>query len=134
MLEVQPPQLEPVLAAMDPEGWVNLRPAVDPDDDPGEPSRMLLGMFGARGPAVPLCTWHPGERQVGIEHSWGPKVSRRLSIPEGWRVVQDHPRRGIVLAVPAGVSDEEVLTWLIEVGSQLCTIPTDGTWVVQLFP
>lgn len=134
VVELHPPDLGPLLDVLDPAGWVNLRPAIDPDDDPGEPSSGLFALFSARGPAVPLCTWHPGERSMGIEHGTGPKVARRLDLPPGWRVAQDHPRRGLVVVVPLGVPDAEALAWLVEAGTQLCPVPTTRTWVAEVHP
>jgi hypothetical protein len=134
IVEVTPPDYAPVLAALVPKGWVNLRPAVDPDDDPGLPSNALLGMFGARGPAVPLCTWHPGDRLAGVEHGTGPKVARRIEVPAGWRVVQDHPRRGLVVKVPDEMSTEQVLAWLVATGTALCLVPFPGTWIADVRP
>jgi hypothetical protein len=134
IIELVPPDFAAVVAALDPKGWVNLRPKVDPDDDPGVPSNALLGMFGARGPAVPLCTWHPGDRLAGVEHGTGPKVARRIELPVGWRVVQDHPRRGLVVAVPAQVEAEDVLAWLVATGDALCQVPYSGTWLADVRP
>ena len=134
VVEVRPPDLAPLLDVLDRSGWVNLRPAIDPEQAPADPSSGLFALFGARGPAVPLCTWHAGERAAGIEHGTGPKVVRRLDVPSGWRVTQDHPRRGLVVAVPPGVGDEEVLAWLISAGTQLCPVPTTGTWVAEVHP
>jgi hypothetical protein len=134
VVEVRPPDLAPLLEVLDPAGWVNLRPAIDPDDAPPDPSSGLFALFGARGPVVPLCTWNPGERSAGIEHGTGPKVARRLEIPPGWRVAQDHPRRGLVVVVPLGTGDDEALHWLIAAGTLLCPVPTTGTWVAEIRP
>ena len=66
---------------------------------------------------VPVCTWVPGERSrngiehvaLGIEHGSGIKAVERLRergvrLPEGWEVMQDHPKRGLVVAVPPSVA------------------------------
>jgi hypothetical protein len=79
-----------------------------------------------------LATWHPGERSAGIEHSTGPKVARRVDVPTGWRVIQDHPRRGLVVRVPAEVADAEVLRWLVELGEALSQVPTSGRWIAEV--
>ena len=133
LVQFTPPAFGDVLAALDPSGWVNLQPDVDPDDLP-PPQSGFFGMFGNRGPLVPFCTWHAGERMAGIQHAGGPKLARRIEIPAGWRVTGDHPKRGLVVAVPAGAGDDEVLAWLVRVGSDLCSVPTSGRWVAELHP
>jgi len=123
--------LTPVLAALDGRGWVNLQPEVDETAESPAPS-ALFSIFGARGPAVPFATWHPGERAAGIQHGTGPKVARRIDVPGGWRVVQDHPKRGLVLRVPVGVDDATVLRWLLVTGASLCPLPLLGRWVAEV--
>ena len=131
------------------QGWINLRPLVH-DDDEQAPVRVpgpgLFGMFGAGGPPVPLCTWTPGERRrrgvepasVGVQHAAGPKVLRRLPelgtpVPDGWAVVQDHPRRGLVVRPPADTPPEAALTWLLGVGEALCVPPVSGWWTAAVY-
>jgi hypothetical protein len=123
--------LGPVLAALDQRGWVNLQPDVE-DAPPPPPAGWFGSVFSNRGPALPLATWHPGERSAGIEHSTGPKVARRVDVPTGWRVIQDHPRRGLVVRVPAEVADAEVLGWLVELGEALSQVPTSGRWIAEV--
>lgn len=119
------------VAAIDARGWVNLRP--DLDDLP-PPSKGWFGnVFSNRGPAVPLATWHPGERAAGIEHGTGSKLDGRAHVPTGWRVVQDHPRRGLVVHVPDAVADAEVIRWLVELGEELSPVPTAGRWTAVVF-
>ena len=118
------------VAAIEPGGWINLRP--DLDDLP-PPSRGWLGhVFSNRGPAAPLATWHPGERAAGMEHGTGSKLGDRANVPAGWRVVQDHPRRGLVVQVPEGVADAEVVRWLVELGEELSPFTTAGRWTAQV--
>ena len=116
---------------LDPHGWVNMHPDVAEHDVPPD-GGGFFGIFSARGPLIPLCTWHPGERSAGVQHATGPKVVRRVDVPAGWRVVQDHPRRGLVLRVPAGVPDEDVLRWLVDVGRSVCPVPTRDQWIAEL--
>jgi hypothetical protein len=119
--------LAPVEAALDPAGWVNLEP--DVDDPPPEPRKGWFGsVFSNRGPMLPFATWHPGERSAGLQHDTGPKLARRVEIPPGWRVAHDHPRRGLVLRVPEGVTDAEVLRWLVDTGEALSPIETFRKW------
>jgi len=124
-------EVEDVAERLDERGWVNLQPGVSEENLP-PPTSSLFGLFSARGPVVPLCTWHPGERSAGVQHATGPKVARRIDVPAAWRIVQDHPRRGIVVRVPVDVTDVEVLRWLVAVGGQLCPVPTTGQLLAEL--
>ena len=86
------------------DGWINLNPQVRPEDEP--PPRAGLSTLLLAGPVhdVPVCTWVAGKptRQgvqpdsVGVQHAAGARVISRLAsaglaLPEGWRLVQDHP-------------------------------------------
>ena len=119
-----------VLVALRPGGWVNLQPETDAEAE--TPISGFFSALGARGPAVPFCTWLPAERSAGIQHGTGPKVARRVEIPTGWRVTQDHPRRGLVVQVPPDVADEQVLRWLVATGASLSTVPLLGRWVAEI--
>src|ERR1700684_88313 len=90
---------------------------------------------------VPVCTWAPGklgrkgiERDsVGIQHNTGTKAVARLADlgvppPPGWRWTQDHPRRGLVVRVPADVHHAEQLAWLLDAGAAPSTVPLTGEW------
>jgi hypothetical protein len=127
-----------VLARMDQlreskKGWINLSPALDEDEEP--PARSsTFGLFSGRGPDVPLCTWLPGPPvQIGIQHGAGAKaveVLRNLSqpVPDGWRVTQDHSRRGLVVLVPNDTPDTETLDWLLKAGTALASHLKLATW------
>ena len=122
----------PVAAALDPGGWVNLVPDVD-EAPPSPPPGWFGSVFSNRGPGLPFATWHPGERSAGMQHASGPKLARRISVPAGWRVMHDHPRRGLVVHVPDGVGDLEVLRWLVDLGESLSPVPTLGRWVAVVY-
>lgn len=122
------------------EGWLNFEPAVDGDAVPDEPG--FFGLFSGRGPSVPLATWTPASApdrgrpepaMVGLQHGAGSKAQPVLAesgaaVPERWRVTQDHPRRGFVVAVPSAAANSDVLTWLIEAAEVLSTVPLTGRW------
>jgi hypothetical protein len=127
-----------VLARMDQlreskKGWINLSPALDEDEEP-PPRSSTFGLFSGRGPDVPLCTWLPGPPvQIGIQHGAGAKaveVLRNLAqpVPDGWRVTQDHSRRGLVVLVPNETPDAEVLDWLLSAGTALASHLKLATW------
>lgn len=131
VIAFDPADVDSVASRLDVHSWVNLQPEIEADDAPPE-GGGFFGIFSARGPLIPLCTWHPGERSAGVQHGTGPKVAPRIDVPAGWRVVQDHPRRGLVVRVPAGVSDTEVLRWLVDAGTRLCPVRMGDQWVAEL--
>lgn len=128
-------------------GWVNLEPAVHVDDVPPEGSGAFA-LFSGRGPVVPLGTWTPGTvtrrgRQepamLGLQHPSGTKAKPLLAghghaVPDGWVVVQDHVRKGLVVAVPPEVGPEVALRWLLRAARLLSTIPLTGGWRAAVYP
>lgn len=146
VIEFQEDERGPVvgrMAAMAAEGrgWLNVTPGldVDPEDAPA-PRSGLGSLFSSRGPTIPLGTWMPAQRRdpstVGIQHGEGPKAIDLLAewgapVPEGWRVVQDHPKRGLVVATPTTTAVDEldaVLAWLLRAAGALCAWPRTGEW------
>jgi hypothetical protein len=146
-LEFQRDDLEKVLACMAPlaalpgTGWVNFDAGVAAEI-PVPPRSILGSLFTARGPVVPHCSWvpEPGLTSIGIQHASGPRALPRLvdagfPLRPGWRRQQDHPRRGLVVAVPAGADPaalEEVLRWLLSAGAALTTVPLTGYWMATV--
>jgi hypothetical protein len=125
-------------------GWINLSPGLDVDEPP-PPRSTLAAIFGSRGPTVPLGTWTPAQGRdpasVGVHHSQGTKAietlaGRNVAVPNGWRKLQDHPKRGLVLAVPPppqGTTPtaedlDDVLGWLLRATGALCPVPRTGSW------
>jgi hypothetical protein len=120
-------------------GWINLSPALDEDEDP-PPRSSTFGLFSGRGPDVPLCTWVPGPPvEVGIQHGAGAKavaVLRDLGrpVPDPWRVTQDHSRRGLVVLIPDGTPDDQVLDWLLKAGTALAShLKLAGWWRAAIY-
>lgn len=116
-------------------GWVNLQPGYDPElADPGSGGRWPF----RRGPAVPVCTWVPNERAgsrrydaLGVDHGTAMRAGLVLrehgvAVPEGWSVLQDNPRRGLVVAAPLGADHEQVVRWLVSAGEVLAVVPLTG--------
>ena len=139
-LEFTEPNSGAAVAALERAGtgaWLNLQPGALEEDIP--PPRGLFGaMFTARGPQVPIATWVPSESSAGVQHAAGPKAAARLAdagvhVPDGWRVVQDHPKRGLVVAVPAGTDNETVVDWLLAAARALCTVPRTGDWLATVY-
>ena len=136
----------PVLAAMEGlrvtgKGWVNLSPVLD---DPPPAPAPLGRWFSGRGPAVPHVTWiapAPGASavRVGIEHGLGTRARAELERcgvppPPGAVVRQDHPRRGLVVDLPASLADRDQLDWLLTAASALSRVQVDDRWVAAVYP
>jgi hypothetical protein len=127
------------------DGWMNLLPGVDTPAEPVE-SPGLFSIFGSAQQPVSMCTWMPPGRgrhaldevTVGIMHGRGGRVipvleAAGLSVPPGWRVWGDHPRRGLVVRIPTTAADAEVLRWAIAAGGLLCGLPTTGSWQAEVY-
>jgi len=120
-------------------GWINLYPGIHPDDEPPAPS-IFGTLFSGSGPPVPVCTWvapqasqKPPHAELGILHKRGPKAVAKLAdegvtVPSTWRVLADHPKRGVVIAVDPQSTHQEVLEWLLRAGAALTRIPLTGSW------
>ncbi len=108
-----------VLAAGD-ASWVNLVPEIDGEIDQ-PPS--LVRIFSARGPEVPVITVvgpsagrNPKPASFGLEHAGGQRAVATLReagvrAPANWTLRQDHPRRGLVIELPADAAAADVLTF-----------------------
>ncbi len=152
MTRARPVELE-FLSADDPElqahmaqvqaggtGWINIEPVIDEEYEPAPPGPFAF--LGGSTHKVTTATWMPGKRQpgratrsttVGLQHAAGAHVARTfrdlgLPLPDGWRISQDHPRRGLVVQVPADADNRSVVRWLLEASSATCTVPTTGRW------
>lgn len=120
-------------------GWLVLQPGFDADAVPSR--RRTAGFFASRGPYVPVASWVPGERTrqgidytaIGVQHGAGSSVEGLLGerghdVPAGWEVVDDHPGRGLVVAVPPAAEHAVVLTWLLDAADHLCAVQLTGEW------
>jgi hypothetical protein len=70
---------------------------------------------------------------VGLMHPTGPKAIARLAeagitVPDGWVVGQDHARRGLVLRTAARTRPDDVVTWCVHAGTELCRADMTGEW------
>ena len=152
--------LAPVLREMAPlgasrAGWVNVKPR--PEEDPAEfmtefaptPVPAPLGVFSRRRTTAVEGTWIPGQRtkrgvdpaSVGLEHPAGRFAVRQLRdagcpVPEGWKVIVDHARRGLVLSVPERedpeAQQELILSWLVRAATTLALVPMTGRWQAEI--
>ncbi len=125
-------------------GWINVKPVVDEEHVPPAPGPFAF--LGGSTHQVPTVTWMPGRRAgngvrkpttVGLQHAAGPRIAWKLRdigmpLPEGWRVTQDHPRRGLVALVPADADDRDVMGWLLAAATFACAVPTTGRWTASI--
>ncbi len=124
-------------------GWVTLLPGV-PEEAAPPPRSVMARLFSGQGPMATVCTWvapqpkgKPPHVELGVLHATGPKVAKRLAdrglaVPERWVVLADHPKRGLVVAVPPDATPLESVTWLLAAGVALCRVPTTGTWRAEV--
>ncbi|MCA1691171.1 MAG: hypothetical protein ABR540_13610 [Acidimicrobiales bacterium] len=126
-------------------GWINFEPAINVDDLP-PPRTGLAALLSGRGPDVPLATWTPGTAKggrpepptIGIQHGAGPGARARLEetgrgVPKGWVVLQDHSKRGLVVAVSPSVGHDEIVAWLLAAAKVLSTVPLDREWRAAVY-
>lgn len=108
------------------DGWVNLRPTVEGEDEDRPSTLRFATLFSGGGPGLTMGTWvpaAPGQRgreraSLGLSHRAGRRVvgelaARGVPVPEGWLVEQDHPRRGLVVRPPATATVEAVLAFAL---------------------
>jgi hypothetical protein len=142
----QPQQLLDVMRGLAEarDGWVNLQAVVDEDETPDAPPARagLFALVSGRGPSVPVSSWVPGQPtrrgqgpdSLGIQHGAGPKARFRLRdagvfAPDGATILSDHPKRGLVLSLPAGTSVESVLDLVFAASDVLTPFVLPDTWV-----
>ena len=125
-------------------GWINVMPVIEEEHEPPPPGPFAF--LGGSTHHVPTVTWMPGKRgadgtaqptTVGLQHASGPRVAWRLRdlgspLPEGWRVTQDHPRRGLVAQVPADADSRMVIGWLLRAATLVCEVPSTGRWTASV--
>lgn len=100
--------------------WCNL--AFEEIAEPDEPDSAFFSFLAARGPSNPLVTVLRESPKkplsVGIQHRAGVKAAEQLreeqiSLPQGARVRQDHPRRGLVVEWPDDAQSHELVDWVL---------------------
>ncbi len=125
-------------------GWINFQPVIDEEYEPAPPGPFAF--LGGSTHQVPVCTWKPGGQSangttkpttIGLQHASGPRVASRLAglgcpLPEGWRISQDHPRRGLVASVPSDADQRVVLDWLLRAATLVCAVPLTGRWTAAV--
>lgn len=151
ILEFEPGAEAEVVAVMtelaetaDGRGWLTIDPAIDERFPP--PQQSTFGrLVSGRGPAVPRANWVPANLSrrrpepvsVGILHGTGSKAIDRLAekdleIPDRWKVVADHSKRGLVAWVPVDIAHLDVLRWTCRASRALTRIPLTDQWRVAV--
>lgn len=119
--------------------WITISPWVDPEHLPVV--SVLRRMFSGRGSKVPEVTWVPAQgrepAQFGLLHATGPRALERLHergvrLPESWKMVSDHSRRGLLMGIHPDTTPTQVITAAIESAGALAEVPTDDRWVAQV--
>jgi hypothetical protein len=125
-------------------GWINLLPGIPAEEEGSTRLPSSLGaLFGTRQAPVTMCTWFPAPRsgraemKLGIMHPRQSKVvaslrESGLGVPEGWRVEQDHPRRGLIVRPPADAHAAAVMQWAMEAALALALVPVTGSWMAEV--
>lgn len=124
-------------------GWINVRCEVA--EDAIRPQQSFIEqILRKNAPDAALGTWTPPEaaastsfQHIGIQHHLGARILPELerwgiARPDGWRRVQDSPRRGFIVAIPADTEHKEVLTWLLQLLVQASRVPTTGRWIATV--
>ena len=121
------------------ERWCNL--TFEVDDDGGSGDSALFSFLAARGPSSPLATvmrTGDGGVEVGIQHRAGVKAMAQLveagvETAAGWVLRQDHPRRGLVLAVADDAGADAVADWIVRSMDALNRAPATGRITYEVF-
>ena len=106
--------------------WFNIEP--DVDERSIHTGSIFWKAFSSRGPRIPQFTWTSATYRKGnyqpseiwLTHPTGIAVLERIkgfqiNIPDEWRLIQDHPKRGIVFQLPATYDSEEVVMFATSV-------------------
>jgi hypothetical protein len=148
--EFRPPATAAVLARMEElsearDGWFNLLPGVPEEEVEPAPGGIFSSLFSGTQAPVSMCTWMPAGRgrrpagqSIGILHPRGRFAASQLAalgvpVPSGWRVRQDHARRGLIVLPPGGTPASEVLDWMLRAGAALAVVPLTGTWQARVY-
>ena len=123
--------------------WLNLRPWVEQENLPN--NSLLIKMFSAKGPEIPLGTWIPASprakkpepARVGLSHSGGRNAASQLVelgvvLPGGWNMLQDHTKRGLIFEVADGEQMDVVLEFVLSAASVLSGVRIDNRWIADL--
>jgi len=121
-------------------GWCNVVPEVV--DDVPDLKVNFFGLWANQGAAMasfissPSRHDEPQPGSLGVLHSRGRLGNERItSLLAGapFTLQQDHPQRGLLLAVPAGTSAAQVLDVMCTMTASLCDFEMTGNWRLDLY-
>ena len=105
-----------------------------------------MPLFNKPAPLIPLPTSTApnilrhgiAPSELGIMHGQGSRVVEKMvgttgQIPTGWRVVQDHPKRGLVVVADPLATPIDVARWLLDALGTLCIPPRTDRFNVLLY-
>ena len=75
---------------------------------------------------------------IGLQHGAGRRIKAHLAelghpVPDGWVVLQDYVRKGLVVAVPPDVPHADVVAWLLAAARAASPVPLRGTWRASVY-
>lgn len=150
-IEFEPAEPGEIVVRMDAlgaagDGWINLMPGVPDEEVDDRPRGAFAAFFGASQPPVAMGTWMPtgagrrpdGEETLGFMHprgrgAVGHLASAGVTVPAGWRVLQDHARRGLIVRPLTGTPHAAVLAWALRAGAALAAVPLTGRWRARVY-
>jgi hypothetical protein len=152
--EFTPPEVGRVTTQLDRlrqagDGWINLLPGVEQEEERTVAPSGLFGLFGNRqapvtmGTLMPARPARPVRREsegvtIGLLHPTGAKAVARLAeagvtMPAGWVLRQDHARRGLVVRTAPDAAASDIITWSIRAGTALCREEMTGSWQAVVY-
>ncbi len=129
------------------DGWINLVPGVPDDGDTEDLARPSAfgALLGSAQSPLTMGTWMPARRgrraretTLGIMHPRGRRAVQQLAdlgipLPAGWRVRQDHNRRGLIVLPPGAAAHADVLSWALRAAAALATTELTGSWQARIY-
>lgn len=120
------------------ERWVNFLPGTASDLEEYLPtSGPFSAMFGKPvRPFAEVTVVTDGTTQIGVNHPLGRLSAtvlseRGLTFPQGWKVSQNHTRRGLV--VTATSDPHAIAVWCARALVQLTLIPEQQEWTIERY-
>ena len=123
--------------------WLVIDPGVTEETAALHSRSGFARAFSGRGPAIPSATitvseigdesGHGFRADLGIEHGTGPGATELLgergsTIPESLRVIQDHAKRGLVMAAEPSTEPDLLVEFALEAIQALTRVPLLDEW------
>ena len=118
--------------------WINIEPYVDQaelDELRARTPSALVRVFSKAGAPIPLGTIarRGAVLSIGLEHPHAARAvpylrEHEAAPPSGWKLKQDHARRGLVFEAPVGTDPAEVVRWILRAGKLLGAVRIGREW------